>query len=144
MDGPQGSMNPLVVYVGFYIHLQPGFLLGKGSHSSQQILEGPRGNPRTELSFPVARTYTPRPRAAGALPPGWLCPALAHDVSSDLAQLRLSWLAFFPSQLPPPTLGAESSARLPVSLPRLSGQLSLCRGRRYYHLLSSGLMRFFF
>ena len=83
------------------------FLLGRGSIVPSRSQRGPR-EAQNGLSFPVARTYTPRPRAAGALPPCWLHPALlAHDVSSDLAQLQLSWLAFFPSQLPPPALGSE-------------------------------------
>ena len=124
-----------------YIYSQ-AFLLGRGSIVPSRSRRGPR-EPQNGLSFPVARTYTPRPRAAGALPPGWLRPALAHDVSSDLAQLWLSWLAFFPSQLPPPTLGTESSARLPSACHVFLKQLSLCHGRCYYHLLSSGLMRFF-
>ena len=83
MDGPQRSMNPPMVYVGFYIYLQPGFSSRERLHSSQQISEGPEGTPE-RVKFLCSENIHPQTQSCG-------CPAsrLAPSCTSRLRrQLR--------------------------------------------------------
>lgn len=136
-----GVHEPLIVnYVGFYIHLQPGFSSRERLHSSQQILEGPR-EPQNGLGLPCGENIHPRPRAAVlCLPAGSVLLLLTASAPIWRSCGSLGWHSFHLSFHPNSWRRVLSWAPSACSL---SGPLSLCRGRRYYHLLSSGLTEVF-